>query len=122
MVIPRARSRLALPSTVRSSRPVVRRRLDVVYRLLLHPSEVSLTVIFSFRCTNSYIGTSPSIIRLNGYVRASLNIDVSRMVLTNTPTREGSTPGNRRGRRVVIVSEEPIEVEDSSPESRKSIS
>ncbi|KAI0795166.1 hypothetical protein BC629DRAFT_1592685 [Irpex lacteus] len=55
--------------------------------------------------------SSPSIMRLHGYVRASLNIDVSRFV-PGTPTRH-----TRSGRPVVVVSEEPVEVEDSSPES-----
>lgn len=60
-------------------------------------------------------------IRLQGYVRASLNLDLSHMVLgPTTPTRRGRcTRDSGAGRRVVLVSEDPVVVEDSSPESRK---
>ncbi|KAI0757898.1 hypothetical protein BC629DRAFT_1444285 [Irpex lacteus] len=64
-------------------------------------------------------GTPRSFIRLEGHVRASLHIDPSHFTpdMSHVAYEVSRTPSStKNGRRVVVVSEEPVEVEDSSPE------
>lgn len=60
-----------------------------------------------------------TVIRLGGYVRANLTIDASRFILDTHLSHGVRVTTRKAGRPVVVVSETPVVVSDSSPESRK---